>query len=110
MNLLNNLPQTQRMAIKVEGTRVLVIIDDRLVANLPWEAAQEVSRSIMHRAKVAEQNHWAEIERYQPVPIKNLLGIPVVTSYKQYERMGDRKPNGKKPIMGFIPMQFGERK
>lgn len=41
--------------IRAEGDKVLLILDGRLVATMPWEAAQEFARGVMAKGKQAEE-------------------------------------------------------
>jgi hypothetical protein len=43
------------ITIRQEGTRVLLIINGRAVADLPWEAAGEVARAMLVQARKAEE-------------------------------------------------------
>lgn len=54
------IPQTKSATIRQEGVRVLVIVEGRLVLDLPWEAALQVAQAIQFKAKAAEEFAKAE--------------------------------------------------
>lgn len=41
--------------IRAEGDKVLLVLDGRLVATMPWQAAQEFARGITVKSKQAEE-------------------------------------------------------
>jgi len=49
-----------QMIIKQYGPRVLLILNGKLVADMPWQAALNVSNSIRSKAKMAEEIAKAE--------------------------------------------------
>jgi hypothetical protein len=56
------------MSIRQDGTRVLILMNDKLVANLPWDAALHVASAIRVKARQAEEiSKAAMIARDQAV-------------------------------------------
>jgi len=49
------IPKIREAKVKQNGTRVLVLIDGKLVLDLPWEAALDLSKGIRIQAKRAEE-------------------------------------------------------
>jgi len=49
------------LTVRVQGERVLLLHDGRLVADLPWKAAQALAKALAFQANRAEE--WAKAER-----------------------------------------------
>ncbi len=65
-----------KMIIKQYGERVLLIVDGRLVADMPWQAALNVSAALRNKAKLAEEIAQAE-KIAQDQAILTRAGFPV---------------------------------
>lgn len=67
--------QTKEMVVRCEGDRVLLIYNGTLVCSLPYQAAEQLSRAILAKAKQAEeQAHALDIVSDQAILTR--LGIP----------------------------------
>ena len=55
--------QTKEMVVRCEGDRVLLIYNGTLVCSLPYQAAEQLSRAILAKAKQAEEQAKPEIRQ-----------------------------------------------
>lgn len=54
------LPAFDAVKIRVEGTRVLLIREGKVLLNLPWGAAMELSKALRQKGREAEEIEKAE--------------------------------------------------
>lgn len=72
-----------RVTVHREGTRVQLLVDGRLAADMPWQAAELIARALWQNARQAEQ--LDEIERViYDQAIVTRLGLPVGFSRHPY--------------------------
>jgi hypothetical protein len=52
---LLHIPKIRKVSVEVEGPRVLLLVDEKLVADFPWNAAVEIGKGILMGARKAEE-------------------------------------------------------
>jgi hypothetical protein len=55
MTLIINAPRIHDCRIRVEGTKVVLVVDGKEYLELPWDAAMKVGRAMVSCAKEAEE-------------------------------------------------------
>lgn len=53
-------PKIKEAVVRQEGTRVLVMVDGRVVLDLPWQAADQLAKAVRAKARQAEELAKAE--------------------------------------------------
>ena len=65
-----------KLITRQEGANVIVILDDKLVLNLPWDVALALAQDITQKAKAAE-----EIAKAEQIILDNAIlfrsGVPI---------------------------------
>lgn len=86
----------ESLTVSVRGTKVVLLSEGELIAEMPWDKAEELGKVLARQARKAEANHWLEIDPYFTggVKVKRVCGLPVLTSKEQMENLG----NGLKKI------------
>jgi hypothetical protein len=74
------------MSIRQDGTRVLILMNDKLVASMPWDAALHVAAAIKAKALQAEEiAKAAQIAKDQAIVTR--AGMPFgLTSHPKIQR------------------------
>lgn len=68
--------ETKEFTVRQEGDRVLLIYNGRLVASMPWQAAENLGKALRVQARRAEE--IAERERIvMDQAIVTRLGVPI---------------------------------
>lgn len=67
---------TKELTVTVEHDQVLLILDGRLVATLPWQSAHTLGKAITFQANKAEENAKAEQVIFDQA-ILTRLGVPM---------------------------------
>ena len=96
MTLIAKPPRTSSLTIRQMGERVLLFDQDgSLIADIPWDKAEELGKALICKAASAEIAHWTSIDRFFDggVKYRRILGMPVITSKDQMERLGNGLKN-----------------
>ena len=82
--------QAQECARRPRTEVVLVDGEGVAVGRWPWRHALQLAHRLRAACKLAEENHWAVIEPYftDGVRVKRILGLPLLESKQQLERLG----------------------
>lgn len=79
-------PNLTRMTVRREGTRVLLLVDGKLLADWPWDAAKEIAKAIRIQALRAEEQTKAE-QIIMDQAILTRIGAPVgLTDRPDFQR------------------------
>jgi hypothetical protein len=74
-------PKTQRASVQQDGERVKLIIDGRLVADLPPEAAIALGRALITKGRLAEEIvHRERVIADQALLFRAGVGIPLAVN------------------------------
>ncbi|MGW8285735.1 MAG: hypothetical protein ACWGPR_08455 [Candidatus Deferrimicrobiaceae bacterium] len=75
------------------GGRVVVLYEGRVVATYAPDVAEMCADRIQSHALIGELNHWHDVDKHHTggVRVKRLFSLPVCSSIREYERLGDRK-------------------
>lgn len=68
-------PQTQHTSVRVEGDRVLLIHEGRLLLEMPYQVALELGRALVSQAKLAE-THAVRDTLVEQQAVLMRLGLP----------------------------------
>ena len=70
------IPKIKDCRVRQEGTRVLIISEGKLLLDLPWRAALEISKGLRTAAKLAEEQAEA-LKIIQDQAVIQRAGFPV---------------------------------
>jgi hypothetical protein len=74
-------PKTQHASVIQDGERVLLVIDGRLVADLPPEAAINLGRALITKGRLAEEIvHRDRVIADQALLFRAGVGIPLIVN------------------------------
>lgn len=69
-------PNTKELTIRSVADKVIILLNGKLIATLPWEAAKEFAAGIKHQAGLSEEYAKAEqVSHDQALLIRS--GLPV---------------------------------
>lgn len=53
-------PHTQQLTVRREGVRVVLLLNGRRIADLPWAKAEELARALISQARRCEEQEQAD--------------------------------------------------
>ena len=95
-------PNTKEISIRSAGDKVIILLNGKLIATLPWEAAKQLSEAIKIQASLSEEYANADkvaldqsmmVRAGFPFGIANLPGVKKLAKWKaQYDDKARRVP------------------